>query len=440
MRLAPRTLLVRVFLLIAALLVISVGAWLALFHAAEREPRARQLAQLVASVANISRAALIHADPENRVELIRELSESEGLRLLPADPSDRIQALPDSPFLQLFADEVQQRMGRRSRLAHAINGERGIWASFWIGADDLADEYWLGLPEGRIDPGIARHWIGWGLLALGLALFVAWLIVSRIARPLRAIAAAATEIGGGRTPAPLAETGADELAHVAAAFNRMSSDLSRVAAERAEVLAGISHDLRTPIARLRLDVEMSVPDGESRAAMAGDLEQMDGIIGQFLDYARGIEAEAPARHDACELIALVAERRSGHGEAPACRCTGPLPVTVRRTAILRALTNLVDNAYKYGGGAVEIAASQTGAECVFEVRDRGVGIPAHEIERLKRPFTRLDEARSDVRGTGLGLAIVERVAAGHGGALDLLAAPDGGLIARLRIPNPPAAG
>lgn len=433
------TLLVRVFLLIGGLMIITVGAWLALFQAAEREPRARQLAQLVGSIANMSRSALVHADPASRVDLIRELSDTEGLRLLPADAGDRLEALPDDPFTVLFAGEARRLLGDKSRLARSVNGERGLWASFWIGDGADADEYWLGLPEARIDPGIGLHWLGWGALAVGLALFVAWFIVSRIARPLRAMAEAARTVGGGRSPPPLPESGAEELARVAAAFNRMARDLERVADERAEVLAGISHDLRTPIARLRLEAEMSVPDAGARAAMVGDLEQMDAIIGQFLDYARGVESEAPAIVDACELIAQVAARRAPTEASLSCQCTPPLPITVRRTAMVRALANLVDNARKYAGGAIELAAYAGADACIFEVRDRGPGIPEADTERLKRPFTRLERARSDVEGTGLGLAIIERIAAGHGGRLELLPRPDGGLIARIVIPRRNAA-
>jgi two-component system osmolarity sensor histidine kinase EnvZ len=435
MRLLPRTLLVRVFLLVAALVVVTVGTWLALFHAAEREPRARQLAQLVGSIANMSRAALIHADPAMRVELVRELAVTEGLRLLPTDPADRIEPLPADGFSLLFADEAQRLLGPRSRLARSVNGKPGVWASFWIGSEADADEYWVGLPAARIDPGIALHWLGWGALALGLALFVAWFIASRIARPMRSMAAAAVEVGHGRTPPPLNENGAEELALAATAFNGMARDLAQVAADRAEVLAGISHDLRTPIARLRLEAEMSVPDDASRAGMIGDLEQMDAIIGQFLDYARGIEAESPAATDACDLIALAAGRRKTADATLQIDCRSPLPIVVRRTAMARALANLIDNAAKYAGGTIEIEATRVAGDCIFEVRDRGPGIPADQVERLKRPFSRLERSRSDVKGTGLGLAIIERIARGHGGRLELLGRDGGGLVARIVVPD-----
>lgn len=434
MRLWPRTMLVRVFLLVSALIVVTVGTWLVLFQAAEREPRARQLAQLVTSIANMTRSALVHADPANRIDLIRELSETEGLHLYPADDGDRVEAMPHTSFHDLYAAEVKRTLGARTRLARAVNGQAGLWTSFWIGDGEDADEYWIILAEARIDPGIALHWIGWGALALLLALLVAAFIASRITRPLRQMAAAAAEVGRGRTPAPLAERGSEELVRVAAAFNRMSQDLARVEAERAEVLAGISHDLRTPIARLRLDVEMSVPDDASRRSMIGDLEQMDSIIGQFLDYARGSEGEAASALDACDLLAIVAGRRADAGHELVTTCRPPLPLRGQRTALLRAIENLVDNARKYAGGVIELHAFAEADACVIEVRDRGPGIPASEIERLKRPFTRLERARSNVKGTGLGLAIIERIARAHGGAFELLARDGGGLVARFRLP------
>lgn len=433
----PRTLLVRTFLLVSLLIVVTVSIWAALFELAAREPRARQLAQLATSAANLTHAALLAAAPEKRRDLLIELSEREGIRLYPAEPEDVTEPLPDNAFYDLFRTETRKMLGTHTRLAFAVNGEEGLWTSFQldVSADDDADEYWVMLPRERADRDFPWHWLGWGSASLALALLVAWWIVSRVTRPLRTLAAAAAEVGQGRHPAPVAISGADELKQVALAFNQMSEDLSHIEHERAEVLAGISHDLRTPLARLRLEAEMSVSDSSARQAMTADIEQMDAIIAQFLDYARAASDEAPVATDMGQLLEEIGARYARLGTPLQIDCAGNLAaVMLRPMAIRRAIGNLVENARKYGGGEITLAAHREGPAVCIQVMDRGPGIPATEVERMKRPFTRLENARTDATGTGLGLAIVERIARLHGGSLTLLPREGGGLVAALRLP------
>jgi len=438
MTLLPRTLLVRTFLLVSLLIFVTVITWLTLFSLAEREPRARQLAQLTVSVVNLTRAALIAADPVRRHGLLRELADREGVRLYPAEPNDVVEALPERPFFQLMRDGVLTQLGSRTRLAISVNGQQGIWASFRIDdadEEDGEDEFWVMLPSERAERYYPWHWLAWGGASLALALLVAWLIVSRVTLPLRALARAAQEVGRGGHPEPLSEHGSIELEQLAEAFNRMSDDLRRIATERAEVLAGISHDLRTPLARLRLEAELSIADAAARDAVGADIEQMDGIIAQFLDYARGEGGEEAELGDVNALLtqAASAQHRAAH---PPSIVTGELPATrVFPKALARALGNLLENARKYGGDEIRVETRAEADEIVIDVADRGPGIPAGETERLKRPFTRFETARTNASGTGLGLAIVDRVARLHGGRLELLAREGGGLIARLRLPT-----
>lgn len=429
-----RSLLSRTFLLISALVLVTTAAWLVTFRLSQTEPRARELAQLAASVVNITRAALLAADPDKRADLFVELGTREGIRLLPAEESDEVEPLPDSRFFQLVLQELTTRLGPRTRLALKVDGVAGLWVSFHLDQQE-EDEYWVILSRERADNAIAWHWISWGLVALVLALAVAWFIVSRITRPLRALGDAAESVGRGRMPDPLPETGAEELKQLAAAFNRMASDLTQHEQERAEVLAGISHDLRTPLTRLRLEAEISIADPATQQAVIGDIEQMEAVISQFLDYARGDAGEAPSDCDVAGLLQALAEREAAGGRPLVTAIAADLPgMTVRPKALLRAITNLVENAHKYGDGEVSLAARREDRKLVIEIADRGTGIPAAQAERLKRPFTRLEAARSNATGTGLGLAIVNRIAHLHGGQLDLLPRPGGGLLARLSLP------
>ncbi len=448
MKLLPRSLLWRTFLFVALLMLLSVAAWFAIFRAYEREPRARQLAQTLVSVANLTRAALISARPEARRALLRELSDREGIRIYPADAKDRIAPLPDRAFLHLVEEQVREQLGPTTRLSLEREGERALFVNFRIDDND-DDSYWLALPRERIERVFPLGWLGWGVAALLLSLLGAWLIVFRITRPLKALQQAARKVGAGETPARLDESGPTELATVARAFNQMSSDLAQIDQDRALILAGVSHDLRTPLTRLRMGIEMSA-DESLREGMTADIEEMDKTIGQFLDFARSEGGETPQAVDLAALLDDLASqyRRRGFTVALAAPVAGAAPAPtfdLRPQALRRAVSNLIDNALRHAGrdNPVELGLSAAAGEIVIEVADRGPGIPPQDVERIKRPFARLEAARSNTAGAGLGLAIVERIARSHNGRLELLPRDGGGLVARLAlrplIPQPATA-
>jgi two-component system osmolarity sensor histidine kinase EnvZ len=429
----PRTLLARTFLLLAMLVLLTTAALLSVFRYIDAEPRARETAQLAASAVNLIRASLFAAAPDKRLGLFTEFSTREGIRLLPAEAEDRIEAMPDSRYFRLLQRELTLRLGEHTRIAASVDEAPGFWVSFRLDDAD-EEEYWLILPRERTARSFASHWLAWGLLAVVLALAVAWLIASRISRPLKAMAASAETVGRGQTPAPLPEGGAEELSRLASAFNAMAADLQRHEKDRSEVLAGISHDLRTPLTRLRLEAEMSVADEGARQAVVADIEQMEAVISQFMDYARTESGEAPVATDLAALLSGLAERQVCIGR-PLIANIQALPESMLRPkAIIRAVTNLIDNAAKYGAGEITLTTATVDGEIRIEIGDRGPGLPVAEIERLKRPFTRLETARTNASGTGLGLAIVERIARLHDGRLDLLPNPGGGLLARLALP------
>jgi two-component system osmolarity sensor histidine kinase EnvZ len=279
--------------------------------------------------------------------------------------------------------------------------------------------------------------------ALLLSLLGAWLIVFRITRPLKALQEAARKVGAGETAARLDEGGPTELATVAHAFNQMSADLAQLDQDRALILAGISHDLRTPLTRLRMGIEMAGDDG-LREGMSADVEEMDKTIGQFLDFARSESGEALQEVDVGALLAELATQyqRRGFNVAVPPAPTLASAIPVRPQALRRAVSNLIDNALRHAGNdsPVELALNAAAGESSIEVRDRGPGIPSQEVERMKRPFARLETARTDAAGAGLGLAIVERIARSHNGRLELLAREGGGLVARLVLhPSTPTA-
>lgn len=420
------TLFGRAFLLIALLLVVSTLASFQIYLVYEREPRARELAQQTVTVVNLTRAALVNADPGLRSELLMELNEREGIRIYPSIPGEKLEPLPDEPLFRMVARRVRSALGARTRFAFARDGIEGFWVSFYIDVD----EYWVMLPRERFLPAIGLQWLYWGVALLMLALIAAWFIATAISRPLAALTRAARRLGRGETPEPLAATGPRELRTVAEAFNRMTSDLASLERERAMVLAGISHDLRTPLARLRLGLEMLGGERTTAEGMAHDIDEIDAVIGQFLDFARG-ENESQEVRDLDALVSELADSYARRGRRVAFEPGGVPPLAFAQMALRRAIANLIDNALRHAGEPVEVRTRRSRGATIVEVMDRGPGIPSGETERLKRPFTRLDSSRGGGGGSGLGLAIVERVARAHGGRLELLEREGGGLVARL---------
>ena len=421
------TLFARSFLLIALLIVTAVLASFQIYRVYERGPRSAELAQQTVSIVNLTRAALVSADPFLRRELLIELNESEGLRVFPATASEKLEPLPEDELLERVERRVRQALGGDTRFASERDGEDGFWVSFYIDSD----EYWVMLPWERFEPAFGLQWVGWGLALLGIALAGAWAIATALARPLAALQRAAGRLGRGEAHEPLAEEGARELRSLAEAFNRMARDLDSMERERAVVLAGISHDLRTPLSRLRLALEMSGAGRAESEAMSADIDEMDAIIGQFLDFARGSEPQA--RNDLDAVLGELTEHYERLSRNVSFTGERVAPFNFARMAVRRAISNLVDNALRYAGEPVEVHVSTFNNSIRIEVMDRGPGIPQAEAERLKRPFTRLDTARSGPAGAGLGLAIVERVARAHGGALELQPRDGGGLLARLSL-------
>jgi len=426
----PRTLLARSFLLMVILIVLSLAASVAIFRHVEQEPRTRQMAQLVVSVVNLTRAAVLSAAPEWRNALLSELAESEGLRVQMADDSDELKPLPiRPPGLRMMAEKARASLGGNTRFAVERNGVEALWVSFFIGNE----EFWVALPRERVEHPVSQVLLIWGGVVLALALLGAYFIARQVARPLKLLAQAAQQVGQRATPQALPERGAQEIVAVSRAFNQMSADLAADERERALVLAGISHDLRTPLARVRLAAELSA-DESLRNGLVTDVEQMDAVIRQFLDYARLDENEVAVSTDLQALVREIVQTFAAQAKSLTLDLPPVPPLAVRPLLLKRALSNLLDNAVKYGGGEIAVRLGREGDRVVLAVEDRGAGIPAAQREAAKRPFMRLESARSDATGSGLGLAIVERAMRLHGGEFHLEERAGGGLVAMLVLP------
>lgn len=432
----------RTFALIALLIVVSLAAWLQLFRAANVEPLADRFAWEAASLVNLTRAGLLSATGERRSALLADLDREEGIRVLPAEPGDQIDPWPDTRFAARVESRLRERMGPAMRLAGRVNGREGLWIGFEIDADP----YWLLLDPQRVQRLAGHSWLGWLAIALALSVLGALAISRVINRPLASLAAAIDRVSRGDAPTSLPEGGPTELGELNGRFNRMAHDLSVLEQDRAEALAGISHDIRTPLTRLRMEIEMAPIDLEARGSMAEEIERIDDIVRQFVDFARPVDLDAASEVDVHEVLETVLDGFRHGPDNGRLQCTSSLRPGIAwsgsATSLVRILTNLIDNAHHYGADAqgevrVDITAQRLGRGIELTVRDHGPGVAPHQLEHLTRPFARADVERNRHGGSGLGLAIVARLARRHGGELTLELPGSGGLLARVRLADAP---
>ncbi len=338
------------------------------------------------------------------------------------------------PYTEVFEAQMRQELGEdvqlRLRTARAPR--------LWVLAPSLGAD-WVEVPLYPYPLKVQRIWsvLGW-FLAIGLlSTAAAWTFVRLLSLPLKRLVFAARQIGRGRSVRlPVSDT-PSEMAELYRAFNQMAEDLEQAARERELMLAGVSHDLRTPLTRLRLSLELLPADNELTEDMVRDIEDMDAILDQFLAFIRDGRDEPLEALDLNELIREVAAPLNQSEECVRL-CLEPLPaMPLRRVSFKRLLANLMENALRHGGSGVEVCSSLSGGQAapyvVLSVLDRGPGIDPAELESIFNPFIRGDRARSS-KGTGLGLAIVKRIAAQHGGSVELRNRAGGGVEARVRLP------
>ena len=426
----------RTFFLLAVLLLGSLVTWLQIFRTLESRPQSLQNAQQLGSLVNLSRASLRYSDAIARLSLIKALAEEEGLRIELRQPDDRFVPLAASGADGAVVREILQRLGAGAVVASSVNGRQGFWVGFAI----ENDAYWLQTDNTRLQPTHKRTWLVWLATAGLLSLLGAAVIARIINQPLKQLSLATTRLRGSAFDATLLDerVATSEIREVNVGFNRMAAQLSKIEHDRAIMLAGISHDLRTPLARLRLDTEISVTDPSARAHMADDIAQIDAIINKFLDYAR----PQSTCMEQVSLHAMVERAAFAFSEDPTMRITRALPeslwVLADPVELLRLLSNLLENARRYGRSAdgvcrVDIQATLTKAWVVVRLADHGRGVPEEQLRQLTRPFFRVDESRNVCAGSGLGLAIVEAAVQRMGGGFGLSTAESGGLCAQIRL-------
>ncbi len=414
-------------LLVMQLVIFAVSAYYILL------PMIRRSTDDLAALMVLSAQTWAELPPHTRPDFELELARQHNLWLL-----DSATILPDEnnhiPYLMLLKSALQARTGKPTHMKKTEFDKTWYWVEFKGGDKPIS----IGFPEDRLG---VQSPLAIALIMLAtfvLSILTSIILARRIVQPLQKLAAAARHVGAGTTPEKLPEEGVQELAELAHTFNTMAQQVQALLANRTTLLAGISHDLRTPLARMRIAVEMLSEDAAPKqvARMRQDIDEMNRLIGEFLAFSRGLEKETPQETDVRELMQTLTDNVRAENAAillqdcPACICK------VGQMALRRIVSNLLSNAMRYGEGKeIGLACRCDDDVLVISVLDRGPGIPPEEVENVFRPFYRLESSRSiTTGGSGLGLAITRQLADVNGWSIELLPRAGGGTEARLTIP------
>jgi len=373
----------------------------------------------------------------------RFAAEAERLRetsfgLVPVIKSGAMIPETESPtyeiLKQVFGRELSSRIGR----------------PVWVDSDSHEDQVEILVQlDGAVLQVMAERkrvmssnthvWVLWMIGTSLILLSVAILFLRNQIRPIERLADAAEAFGKGRDVPDFRPSGATEVRRAALAFLDMRERISRFVQQRTDMLAGVSHDLRTPLTRMKLELAMMKDDATAQA-LAGDLEEMEHMLDEYLAFARGQAGEGASETDIGQLLRDIATSAQRKADAKTAAKTVDLSVNedllveVRPNALKRCVTNLVENALRHGNRA-ELSASQHDNMVEIIVDDDGPGIPPEQREEAFRPFHRLESGRTLASGgVGLGLAIARDIARGHGGEITLTDSKFGGLRAVVRLP------
>lgn len=396
-------------------------------------PIAKRSADDLASLIVLSAQTWVELPPQTREDFEIELAQRHNLWLfrattpLPEISSDFL------PYLSLLKSALEARTGE------AIEVKITQWEQPWFWVEIPSGGYLIrvGFPQNHL--GIRPPLAVLLMLAatIALTLITAVILARRITRPLARLAEAATRIGKGNIPESLPEAGPEELASLARTFNHMAFQVKELLANRTTLLAGVSHDLRTPLARMRLALEMLPQDSDPQniARLRRDMEEMNRLIGEFLALSRGLEKETEQEIDLNRLLQELADHARNEGAEVELQVQEPCLISAGPMALRRILGNLIGNAVRYGAGQPVTLTCECQPEAsVLQVLDRGPGIPPDQIESVFRPFHRLESSRSvTTGGSGLGLAIARQLAEANGWKVELMAREGGGTGARLTL-------
>jgi len=429
MKILPRSAFGQTVLLIGFLLLINqVVSWVSMVYYII-QPNTQLTNELLAKQV---RVVLIDIDDDLLREAFKKAFQEKTGIMVYRESDALSTGLAEATYFAHRSKEMSELLNGDAELRLTQDGEEYI---FWI-RPPQAPNYWIriplsGLEEANFSP------LTVVLMFLGLLSVIGgWLFVRQMNRPLKALQNAAHDVGRGEFPQPLAERGTTEIVAVTQAFNHMSQGIKQLEEDRNLLMAGISHDLRTPLTRIRLAAEMmSEHDEFLKDGIEGDIDDMNSIIDQFIDYIRHNSKDQAELSDLNHLIKDVMQTELISGRQINFTEQEIPEIPLRFVAMKRAVANLIQNAFRYSDDDIDITTgvSDDKQSVYFCVCDRGPGIPEDEIQRLFQPFTQGDKARG-TEGSGLGLAIIKKIINTHGGEVYLTNRSEGGLSARVLLP------
>jgi len=426
LKILPQSFFGRNALMIATLLVIShVISYFTIQHFVI--DRHNRIVMFLAS----NQVKLLHIGEETDIpkNLAVGFSQTTQLEIYWMTGESQPEGLKNAQYHPGLSREGERYLGKNTQVK--VETSDGIY--LWIN-EQVNPDLWIRMPIGDYQGNNPIELLIFTGMLLFLSLTGAWLLVIQLHRPLKRLAFAAREIGRGDYPGKLKEAGPLEMVAVTQAFNQMAADMHQLEEDRTLLLAGISHDLRTPITRIRLASEfLSEQDEELKSGIIADTQDMDDIIDQFIGYVRYGSEERKETGDLTELIIQVVEAASKQHNGIETRL-GDIPeVAFKPMAMKRLISNLIENAFRYGQAPVIVTTRFDDENIVVSIRDHGKGIRDLDLKRLFQPFARGDKARGG-KGSGLGLAIVSRIVEMHDGEIHLENHPQGGLEATFTLP------
>lgn len=431
-RYLPRGFYGRALIILLTPVVVAqfVGAFV--FFDRHLETVSRRLARaVVGDLQFVSASYRQFPDAETRFQILAMASKKMNMQL--AELPGETLPVSDVPFA---GNVVEQQLFDTLRVGlgptHAVQ-RRAQEKAYWIfmGTEDGLLKAIV--PMNRFTASTAHIFILWMVGSSLLLLAVAIVFLRNQVRPIRELALAADSFGKGQEVERFKPSGATEIRQAGMAFNQMRERIQRQIRQRTEMLAGVSHDLRTPLTRMKLQLAL-LPESPETVGLKADVEEMEQMIAAYLAFARGAEGEAAVRTDVAALLRGVVRDARQRGARVDVSIAGDLVVSLRAQALKRCVTNLVDNAGRHGKNT-HVSAERREDAIFITVDDDGPGIPAEERDAVFRPFYRIDGARGpDDARVGLGLAIARDTVRSHGGDVTLDDAPGGGLRASVRLP------
>lgn len=437
MGMLPRSTFGQTVLLVGVLLFINQIFSYLTVTAYVVKPNYQQTIHLLAKQIKVLFLDVDLVDDQIKATLGKRFFEATGIEVYNQEEAYQAGVL-QMPYYWIFSDEMSKQLGGPSEVRVAQTKEFVIWVKppakmLPEGAQDL----WVRVPLVEMEE-TNLSLLTLFLMAIGMLSVVgSWIFIRQINEPLRALQFAAEQVATGEFPEPLQEQGTTETIEVIRAFNHMSTAIQEFDRDRAVMMAGVSHDLRTPLTRIRLATEMmSSTEDYLKDGIVADIDDMNAIIDQFMDYVRHHRQEELTLEDLNLIISEAVNAESNQPREIFCFLNNTLPkVPLRNVAIKRVISNLLTNALRYSSDAIEVHTGYNHKrKMVFcSILDDGPGIAPSEVERLFQPFTQGNTARGD-EGTGLGLAIVKRIIDTHQGKVELKNRLQGGLAATIYLP------